>query len=284
MTRVVFFLGHGRQGTTLGSHLLVQNVRCFNLIESTREPAINASVADYKRRVAKALVEPGEHETLREYFTDDPVWRVARRSGLPVVCKFPYNTLFVPLLEDVFPTAVFIHISRFPPDTVTSLREVFRERRAFAPVREHPVFAMLFDRVRGFSDMTKIARWAWSIRTFDEILARDTRPDTKLLRVRFEDLVDRASASAAVEDMMTFAGLDDYRAGDDIDAALAESANRLYGCSGGDHPTAGRVGRFARELEPAEVREVVTVCRSLIDNDEVYRELWDRYVSRCDEA
>jgi hypothetical protein len=279
MTRAVFFLGHGRQGTTLGSHLFAQHIRCFNLIESTREPAIDESVTEYKRRVARALRDPRERDGLVRYFTDDPMWREARRSDLPVVCKFPYNTLFLPLLEEVFPGAVFIHISRFPPDTVTSLREVFRERRAFAPVREHPVFAMLFDRIPGFSRMTDIARWAWSIRTFAEILARDARSGALLMTVRFEDLVDPASARTVLEEMVDFSGARRWRIDGDLDSALAENANRLYGCSGGDHPTDGRVGRFARELVPSEADEVASICRSLIDGEELYQRMWSRYAS-----
>jgi hypothetical protein len=280
MTRVVFFLGHGRQGTTLGSHLFVQRVRCFNLIENTRNPAVDTSVTAYKRRVAGVLQDPGQRRLLVDYFEHDPVWLEARRSELPIVCKFPYNTLFVPLLEEVFPSAVFIHISRFPPDTVTSLRDVFQERRAFAPVQEHPVFAMLFDRVPGFPEMTHVARWAWSVRTFDEILARDVRAETKLLRIRFEDLVDSRSTANVVEKMAVFSGLDERGSGGDVAAVLAQNANHLYGCSGGGHPTDGRVGRFAHELEFSEACEVFEICRSLIDRDVQYREMWGRFVSQ----
>lgn len=281
---VVFFLGHGRQGTTFGSHLFAQMVDCFNLIESTRDPRIDASVTAFKQHVARALRDPDGRLELRRYFNEDQIWREAKRSNLPIVCKFPYNTLFVPLLEEIFPSARFVHISRFPPDTVTSIREVYEERRAFAPVHGHPVFGALFDRIDGYGDMSNISRWAWSIRFFEETLARDVTETTPLLRVRFEDLAKPTSAPVILDRLTTFAGVDRWRIDVDIYDANLENVNLLYGGSGGHHPITGRVGRFAVDLDREENEEIYRVCQSLIDGDDVYRDLWIRYAVRRDRS
>jgi hypothetical protein len=281
---VVFFLGHGRQGTTFGSHLFARTVDCYNLIESTRDPRIDASVTAFKRHVARALRDPDGREALRRYFNEDEIWLEARRSERPTVCKFPYNTLFAPLLGEVFPSARFVHISRFPPDTVTSIREVFAERRAFNPVQGHPVFGALFDRVEGYGEMSKISRWAWSIRFFEETLTQDVSGSTPLMRVRFEDLADPTSAPEILDCLVTFAGVDDWRVDGDLRDASLENANLLYGGSGGHHPVTGRVGRFAKELNYEENEEIYRVCRSQIDGDEVYSDLWNRYAARIDRS
>jgi len=276
---VIFFTGHGRQGTTFAAHIFASSVDCFNFIENTKDPVIGASVTAYKAILPNVLREPSQVGKLERYFAEDPAWAAARESGLPVVCKFPWNTLIVPFLRTFFPRAHFIHVSRFPNDTVTSMKEVYYEHKAFNPVREHSIIGLMFNRIKGFEAMSHISRWANVVAYFDRVFLSSVDERTACLSIRYEDLLKAGQATETIRRMVDFSGLSIGTGASVLNSEETVNANQLYGGSGANHPTFGRVGRFARELSPSENREIYCACQEMIARDEFYTQMWHTYVS-----
>ncbi len=278
--KVVFFTGHGRQGTTFVAHAFASRVDCYNLIENTQDPLIEASVKAYKKILPEYLRNPNRASALERYFLEDPAWVAARKSGKPIVCKSPWNTLIVPFLRNLFPAARFIDVSRFPNDTIVSIRDVYREVNAFAPVREHTVIGILFDAIEGFEDLSFIGRWAATIKYFHDVFLSSIDEDASPMRIRYEDLLREDRFEATLMRMIEFSDLAPRSERKLSEEIRAVNANRIYGCSGAEHPVEGRLGRFAKELSPEENMEIYAICGRMIERDDLYRTLWNAYASQ----
>ncbi|HEY3637559.1 MAG TPA: sulfotransferase [Rhizomicrobium sp.] len=232
----VFVLGFMRSGTTLLETVLSTNPNVVHIdeIEFLTEAARAFLLHDSDLDRLKSL-EDSEALKWR-----DAYWDSVRKAGLSVdgkifVDKMPFNTLRLPLIARLFPSAKIIFAIRDPRDVVLSCF-----RRRFNPSPFSYEFFRLEDCARFYSETMSLAS-----------LYREKLPLT-LREHRYEDMV--ADFAGSVRPLCDFIGLEwnetmqDFRsAANAIDRrspSAAQVSRGLYA------EAAGQWRRYREQLAP----------------------------------
>jgi hypothetical protein len=255
LDRPVFIIAMPRSGSTLLFDLLRSHpgVRAWETEAYPPWAAVDPTVATGARGDA---FDPA---TL-----DDTAWRRAEwslheaviRRGIRerrgrvryrFVEKTPANVIRAAALDEMFPDALFVHLTRDAPQNLASMLEGRDKRMAVRgwPARRDLEWHFLMP--PGWMDHladSPVAQFAWQWKVGNETAMRDLDavPRTRWCRIRYEDLI--ADAPRMLDDLLAFAYLPRSQRVTEAAAQLAPSPATLSA------PDEDKWRASATEIEP----------------------------------
>lgn len=263
--RPAFLVGCARSGTSilgeaLGSHeavdylfeasplwnALVPSRRDHRLVPADADAALAAEV--YKQLAAAAKAASA---------------RVDNYASASVLLeKNPKHVLRVGFLAALFPPARFVHIIRDGRDTTASL--MFRNRGEQWGHLEIPGWRELLEKFPNDNHIRCAMQWAVAVRTARGDAA-EIGPE-QYLEVRYEDLVREPRAT--LETALNFLGLEPDASTESFIAKIQDETRGSYHARKqlrhyvDNHRQ--RIGRYAENLTPRQLEDVVEVCGDLL--------------------
>jgi hypothetical protein len=274
-TQPIFIVGCGRSGTTLLYEMLARHrdLAWFSTwTDRSRRPELAVFNRLFKRGRHSTLYgprpsegyrlwdaalafppAPGEASLGRQHATPTVAGRVARLidrhqrfgGGSTFVNKNTRNSRRVPFLHALYPNARFIHVLRFPLDTVASVLEAewwgelplwWRDGAAPRSLRDGPL------------DEVRLAAELWVREVSAVIDASDRLGPDQYTEVRYEDLV--SSPVAIVTELLAWLELEH---GPGAPAALVRGVSKRS------------VGIHERRLSPDQARVASALVAELAD-------------------
>jgi hypothetical protein len=234
LDRPVFIIAMPRSGSTLLFDLLRahEGVRAWETEAYPPWKAVDPTVASSPRGDA---FDPGA--------LDESAWRRAEwslhegvtRRGLRerrgrvryrLVEKTPANVIRVAALAQMFPDALFIHLTRDAPQNIASMLEGREKKLAVRdwPAKQNVEWHFLMP--PGFVDHahdSPVAQFAWQWQVGNQTAIDDLEAVTRSrwCRIKYEDLI--SDAPRMLDDLLAFSYLPPSRAVDEAAAQLAPS-------------------------------------------------------------
>lgn len=177
----VFFLSTGRCGTQWFSKLLSFDSRLAVFHQPTPSLALQSKIVYELLLRKKWQLDPNEEALIKEIFWSarEDYLRYTYKTGKRYVETNNYITFFAPVLKQIFPDALFVHLVRHPGEFVRSGidRDYYSRSNTDDYKRIEPITGTYKDRWESMNQIEKIA-WLWNdtnifIKAFLETLPPD---------------------------------------------------------------------------------------------------------------
>ena len=191
--RPCFVLSTGRSGTLLLTKLLELSPQCA-VAHSPRPELIRASKLAYEKvqsdpEMLREIFKSAREEMLLDALVHDQTF-IETNNRI---------TFFAPIIREVFPNAVFIHLVRHPGDFVRSgiRRQWYSEQHDHDVGRIVPTQGELKEKWEKLSQIEKIG-WLWNETNQFIENVREATPEKDFLFVKAEDLFTDALVTQSI--------------------------------------------------------------------------------------
>ena len=254
----VFLVGCARSGTSIFGEAIAAHNRVAYLFEASRiwntlvprKDDHRLGADDATPAVAAAI-----YRALAEARKD--------LAGDVLVEKNPKHVIRIPFLHALFPQARFLHLIRDGRDTVASL--MFRNRGADWGHLEIPGWRELLARYRRENHIRSAHQWRYAVTA----ARRDGAELSEELyrEIKYEDLVRQPAV--LLRGVFDFLALEFDPGVDDFLGKIQDVTRNSYHAKKQvrhfvDNHTR-RIGRYAENLSPEQLRDVMTVCGGLLE-------------------